>query len=115
MISDFSYLPNAKLLAKSYNFIIDLWVMNLTTTQLRSIISAFLKEQFEVDKFRIGSAIPSEFPKGKNPVWVLSVHYNTPAPSNEVIGNLKIPLSISHSLLIVIDDEEKKVLSWNES
>ncbi len=89
--------------------------MNLTTTQLRSIISAFLKEQFEVDKFRISSAIPSESPKGKNPAWVLLVHYNTPAPSNEVIGNLKTPLSISHSLLIVIDDEEKKVLYWNES
>ena len=115
MISQFSYLPNDKLLVKSYNFIIDLWVMNLTTTQLRSIISAFLKEQFEVDKFRISSAIPSEFPKGKNPVWVLWVKYNIPAPSNELIGNLKIPLSISHSLLIVIDDEEKKVLSWNES
>jgi hypothetical protein len=89
--------------------------MNLTASQLRAIVTSFLKEQFEVDKFRISSAVPSEFPKGQNPLWTLWVHYDTPLSPPKEVGNLKIPLSASHSILILIDDEEKRVVTWSES
>lgn len=88
--------------------------MNLNASQIRTLVSSFLKEQFGVDKFRISSAVPSEFPKGQNPTWALWVHYETPLPSTKEIGNLKIPLTATHSILILVDDEENRVITWSE-
>lgn len=89
--------------------------MNLTASQLRTIVSTFLKEQFGVDKFRISAAVPSEFPKEQNPAWALWVHFDTELSPPREMGNLKIPLSASHSILILIDDEDKRVVTWRES
>lgn len=89
--------------------------MNLTASQLRTIVSTFLKEQFGVDKFRISAAVPGEFHKGQNPTWALWVHFDMELFPPKEIGSLKIPLSASHSILILIDDEEKRVVTWSES
>ena len=89
--------------------------MNLPASQLRTIVTSFLREQFGVNRFRISAAIQGEIPEEQNPIWTLWAHYDTPLSPSKEIGNLKIPLSASHSILILIDDEEKRVVTWNES
>ena len=89
--------------------------MNLPASQLSTIVTSFLREQFRVNRFRISAAIQGEITEEQNPIWTLWVHYDTPLSLSKEIGNLKIPLSASHSILILIDDEEKRVVTWNES
>ena len=46
--------------------------MHLTVSELRKIVQNFMTEQFEVEKFRINSAIPNE----ANKLWTLLISYN---------------------------------------
>jgi hypothetical protein len=78
-------------------------------------VTSFLKEQFGVNKFRISATVPSKTPKGQDSVWVLWGYYNTALSLPKEIGDLKIPLGASYSILILIDDEEKRVVTWSES
>jgi len=86
--------------------------MQLTVSELRQIVQNFMKEQFNVEKFRINSAIPNESKK----TWLLVVSYNVEISQLAELGDMKLEpkLSLAKSCSIIIDDEEKRVYSWHE-
>jgi len=84
--------------------------MQLTVSELREIVKKFMKEQFNVDKFRISYAWPSEV----NKIWTLGVVYSIEPPIES--GDLKYRKKIGmvRSCVILVDDEKKKIHGWRE-
>ena len=87
--------------------------MQLTVSELRKIIQNFMKEQFEVEKFRINSAIPNE----TNKIWTLLISYNIEISHSVELGDLKLEprLSLVKSCFVIVDDEKKQVYAWYEA
>ncbi len=87
--------------------------MQLTVSELRKIIQNFMKEQFEVEKFRINSAIPNE----TNKTWTLLISYNMEISQSVEFHDLKLEpkLRLAKSCFVIIDDEKKQVYWWYEA
>jgi len=88
--------------------------MQLTVSELREIVKKFMKEQFNVDNFRINSAMPDETDK----IWILIVSYNV--DQSIEFGNLKYQpkfekLNIAKECLVIVNDEKKQVYAWTEA
>ena len=87
--------------------------MHLTVSELRKIVENFMTEQFEVEKFRINSAIPNE----ANKLWTLLISYNMEISQLAEFGDLKLEprLSLVKSCIVIVDDEKKQVYWWYEA
>jgi hypothetical protein len=78
--------------------------MQLIVSELREIVKKFMKEQFNVDNFRISYAMPSEV----NKTWALFVSYSIEPPSE--FGNLKHQpkFNIAKACYVIVNDEKNK-------
>jgi len=84
--------------------------MQLTVSELREIVKKFMKEQFNVDEFRISYAMPSEVSK----IWTLAVIYNTEPPTESGDSKYRPKFGIVKAFVILVDDEKKEIHGWRE-
>ena len=89
--------------------------MKMKPSDLKSVVQAFIKEQFGGDNVRINTAVPDE----KSNTWGVLVSYNVESPQSVTgpLGAIKLDTkyTLSMSCFMLVDDEQKVVKGWAQS
>lgn len=89
--------------------------MKMNPSDLKSVVQAFVKEQFDGKNVRINSAVPDE----KSKRWAILVSYNVESPQSITgpFGAIKMDnrYNLSKSCFMLVDDEQKVVTGWAQS